>query len=46
MIDSLGCADRNVKDTLFPDTPFLKSEILSANAGDKNQKKRARRNLQ
>jgi len=35
MVNTLDCADKNVKDSMFPDTPFLSSEILSANAGDK-----------
>ena len=35
MVDTLEFADKNVKGSMFPDTPLLNTEILAANAGDK-----------
>ena len=35
MVDTLDCADKNVKGVVFSDTPLLNTEILSANTGDK-----------
>jgi len=35
MVDTLECADKNVKGTIFSDIPPIKSEISSAYTGDK-----------